>query len=91
MDSAEPFVLYVGKRFVDRASKTFGLGFIVREPLVEILRKIGVRFEELDRDGAKAALERIGESKLIREKLAGKIEVKGATENLWTLIIGHGS
>ncbi|MGC8998848.1 MAG: hypothetical protein ACP5JW_05585 [Candidatus Bathyarchaeia archaeon] len=63
MDSVEPFALYVSKRFVDKASKTFGLGFLVRKPLVEILKKMGVRFEELDRDGAKLALERIGESK----------------------------
>ena len=62
MNSAEPFVLYVSKRFVDKASKTFGLGFLVRKPLLEIIKKMGVRFEELDRDEAKVALERIGES-----------------------------
>ena len=31
--------------------------------MVEILGKMGVAFEELDRDEAKIALERIGESK----------------------------
>jgi len=65
MESADPFVLYVSKRFMDKASKTFGLGFLVRKPLVEILRKMGVAFEELDRDKAKMALDRIGESKSV--------------------------
>jgi hypothetical protein len=65
MGSADPFVLYVSKRFMDKASKTFGLGFLVRKPLVEILRKMGVAFEELDRDKAKMALDRIGESKSV--------------------------
>ncbi len=60
---SEPFALYVSKRFVDKASKTFGLGFVVRKPLVEILRRMGVEFKELDRDEAKMALDRIGESK----------------------------
>jgi hypothetical protein len=60
---AEPFVLYVSKRFLDKASKAFGLGFIVRKPLVEIFEKMGVTFKELDRDEARAALDRIGETK----------------------------
>ncbi|MEM0217411.1 MAG: hypothetical protein QXM73_01475, partial [Candidatus Nezhaarchaeales archaeon] len=59
----EPFVLYVSKRFIDKASKTFGLGLIVRKPLVEILRKMNVKFKELDRDEAKAALDRIAETR----------------------------
>ncbi|MEM2466719.1 MAG: hypothetical protein QXZ47_05465 [Candidatus Bathyarchaeia archaeon] len=63
MSIPEPFVLYVGKRFVDKASKAFGLGHIVRKPLVEILKKMDVNFKELDRDEAKAALDRLGESK----------------------------
>jgi hypothetical protein len=65
MESADPFVLYVSKRFMDKASKTFGLGFLVRKPLVEILRKMGVAFEELVRDKAKMALDGIGESKSV--------------------------
>jgi len=56
-------VLYVSKRFIDKASKTFGLGLIVRKPLVEILRKMNVKFKELDRDEAKAALDRIAETR----------------------------
>jgi len=63
MERSEPFVLYVSKRFMDKASKTFGLGILTRKPLVEILKKMGVAFEELDRDKAKVALDRIGESK----------------------------
>ncbi|MGQ9680385.1 MAG: hypothetical protein ACUVV4_06420 [Candidatus Bathyarchaeia archaeon] len=54
----EPFVLYVSKRFIDRASKSFGLGFIVRKPLVEVLEKMDVKFTELGRDEAKIALDR---------------------------------
>ncbi|MGB9727675.1 MAG: hypothetical protein ACPLZF_04625 [Nitrososphaeria archaeon] len=65
MSSIEPFVLYVSKRFVDRASKAFSLGFLVRKPLLEILKKLNVSFRELDRDEAKLALERLGESKAI--------------------------
>jgi len=53
----------VSKRFIDKASKTFGLGLIVRKPLVEILRKMNVKFKELDRDEAKAALDRIAETR----------------------------
>ncbi|MGC8975381.1 MAG: hypothetical protein ACP5KB_04205 [Thermoprotei archaeon] len=60
---SEPFMLYVSKRFVDRASKVFGLGLIVRKPLVDILRKMGVQFTELDRDEARKTLEAVTESK----------------------------
>lgn len=59
----EPFVLYASKRFVDRTSKALGLGLIVRKPLIGILKKMGVRLEELDRDGAKEVLERLSGSK----------------------------
>ncbi len=55
----EPFTLYVSKRFLDKASKSFSLGFIVRKPLVEILKKMNVSFKELEREEAKAALEGI--------------------------------
>lgn len=55
--------MYVSKRFLDKASKTFGLGLIVRKPLIEIFRKMGVPFKELDRDEAKMVLDRIAESK----------------------------
>ncbi|MEM3578472.1 MAG: hypothetical protein QXX51_08550 [Candidatus Bathyarchaeia archaeon] len=74
MSTPEPFVLYVGKRFVDKASKTFGLGLIVRKPLVEILKKMDVKFKELERDEAKAALERLGESKGITVSTAQLIK-----------------
>ncbi|MEM0202892.1 MAG: hypothetical protein QXO16_00655 [Archaeoglobaceae archaeon] len=60
---SEPFALYVSKRFLDKASKAFGLGFIVRKPLVDMLRKMNVPFRELERDEAKNALERVAESK----------------------------
>ncbi len=60
---SEPFALYVSKRFLDKASKAFGLGLIVRKPMVDILRKMNVSFKELDRDEAKDALERVAESK----------------------------
>ncbi|MEM2315056.1 MAG: hypothetical protein QW826_01325 [Candidatus Nezhaarchaeales archaeon] len=39
------------------------MGLIVRKPLVEILRKMNVKFKELDRDEAKAALDRIAETR----------------------------
>lgn len=63
MSGAEPFLLYVSKRFLDKASKSFKLGLIVRRPLVEILKRIDVDFKELDRDEAKSALERVSETK----------------------------
>jgi len=59
----EPFVLYASKRFIDKASKTFGLGLIVRKPLTGILEKMNVSFKELGRDEAKATLDRIAESR----------------------------
>lgn len=59
----EPFVLYVSKRFLDKASKAFGLGFLVRKPLMEILKKMDVKYKELEREEAKAALEQLAESK----------------------------
>lgn len=62
MTVAEPFILYASKRFMDKASKAYGLGMLARKPLIDILRKMGVGFRELDRDEAKAALERIAES-----------------------------
>jgi len=31
-------MFYVGKSFIDRAKKTFSMGFIVRKPLLQILR-----------------------------------------------------
>lgn len=52
----------MSKRFVDKASKAFRLGLVVRKPLTEILKKMDVPFKELDRDEAKAALDRIAES-----------------------------
>ncbi|MEM2176287.1 MAG: hypothetical protein QXN34_03025 [Archaeoglobaceae archaeon] len=61
--TAEPFILYVSKRFIDKASKTFGLGFLVRKPVLEIFRKLGVDFVELGRDEAKKVIEELGESK----------------------------
>ena len=63
MAMPEPLALYVSKRFLDKASKTFGLGFIVRKPLTEILKKMNVSFKELERDEAKTALDRLAESK----------------------------
>ncbi len=74
MQNPEPFVLYVSKRFMDKASKTFGLGIFTRKPLVEILKKMGVAVEELDRDKAKIALERLGESKGITVSTAQLIK-----------------
>ena len=65
MSVVEPFMVYVSKRFVDAASKTFGLGFIVRKPLVDILRKMGVAFVELDSGKAQRALDRVAASKSI--------------------------
>lgn len=56
-------MLYVSKRFLDKASRTFGLGLVVRKPLVDILKKMGVKVVELDRDEAQKALERLSESK----------------------------
>jgi len=61
---SEPFVLYVSARFMREAFKTFGLGLMAaRRPLAEILKKLNISFNELSRDEAKAALDRIGESK----------------------------
>lgn len=59
----EPFILYVSKRFLDRASKVFGLGFIVRKPLIEIFRKLNIPFKELERDEAQEVINSIAESK----------------------------
>jgi hypothetical protein len=59
----EPFVLYISKRFLDRASKNFNLGFLVRKPLLEILKKMDLEFKELDRDEAEKVLGQIAETK----------------------------
>lgn len=59
----EPFVLYVSKRFMDKASKSFGLGFLVRKPVLEIAKKLNLNFVEIEREEAKNAIERLGESK----------------------------
>ncbi|MGC8860465.1 MAG: hypothetical protein ACP5KL_03490 [Thermoplasmata archaeon] len=62
MEEGEPFVLYVSKRFLDKASKAYGLGLLVRKPLLDILMKMNVNCRELERDEARAALERLSES-----------------------------
>lgn len=62
MSGLEPFLLYVSKRFLDKASKAFNFGLIVRRPLVEIMKRVGVDFKELEREEARAALERVGEA-----------------------------
>jgi hypothetical protein len=62
VESIEPFVLYVSKRFLDRASKSFSLGFLVRKPLLEIFKKMGLEFKELERDEAKEVLTQIAET-----------------------------
>ena len=62
-ESVEPYILYVSKKFLDQANKTFKLGFLVRKPLLEILKKMGLKVNELDRDEAKRAIEQISETK----------------------------
>lgn len=62
-ENVEPYILYVSKNFLDQANKTFKLGFIVRKPLLEILRKMGLKITELDRDQAKRVIEQISETK----------------------------
>ncbi|MEM1956942.1 MAG: hypothetical protein QXX76_01585 [Archaeoglobaceae archaeon] len=60
----DPFILYVSKRFLDKATKTFELGLFTRKP--EIAKRIGLVFVEIDREGAKRSIERLGESKGLR-------------------------
>ncbi len=55
-------MLYVSKRFIDKASKTFGLGLVVRKPLIDILKKMNIPLKELSREEAKEALDRVAES-----------------------------
>ena len=50
-------MFYVGKSFIDRAKKAFSMGFIVRKPLLQILRGMGFQPIEMDRDEVKNALE----------------------------------
>jgi len=59
----EPFVLFVNKKFMDKASKVFGLGFLARKRMLQIFEKLGIQFLELDREGAKNAIEKIGEAR----------------------------
>ena len=47
MGSADPFVLYVSKRFMDKASKTFGLGFLVESHWWKFLGKWAWRSRSL--------------------------------------------
>ncbi len=63
MRDVEPFLLFVSKRFLDKASKSLKLGLIARRPLVEIMKRFDLDFKELDRDEAKSALEGIAEAK----------------------------
>ncbi|MEM0214990.1 MAG: hypothetical protein QXI54_04095 [Archaeoglobaceae archaeon] len=70
----EPFVLFVSKRFLDKASKVFGLGFLARKPALDIFKKLGVSLTELDREQAKNAVERVGESKGINISTAQLIK-----------------
>ncbi len=52
----------MSKRFIDKASKTFGLGLVVRKPLADILKKMNIPLKELSREEAKEALDRVAES-----------------------------
>ncbi|MGC9090093.1 MAG: hypothetical protein ACP5IV_08140, partial [Caldisericia bacterium] len=47
---------------MDKASKAYGLGLLVRKPLLDILMKMNVNCRELERDEARAALERLSDS-----------------------------
>ncbi|MEM3406429.1 MAG: hypothetical protein QW806_06400 [Nitrososphaerota archaeon] len=62
-ENVEPYILYVSKNFLDQANKAFKLGFLVRKPLLEILRKMGLKITELERDEAKGVIEQISETK----------------------------
>ncbi len=59
----QPFVLFVSKRFVDLAKKSFGLGFVVRKPLVRMLQSMGVGFAEVDRNEAMRRLDEVASSR----------------------------
>ncbi|MEM3211246.1 MAG: hypothetical protein QXZ67_03945 [Thermoplasmata archaeon] len=65
MEEMGPYILYFSKRFMDTASKKFGLGILVRKPLPELFKKMNIMVIELDRNQAKAALEKLSESKNI--------------------------
>ncbi|MEM2457755.1 MAG: hypothetical protein QXM61_02750 [Archaeoglobaceae archaeon] len=64
----------MSKKFLDKASKVFGLGFLARKPALDIFKKLGVQLTELDRDQAKIAIEKIGESKGINISTAQLIK-----------------
>ncbi|MCS7144653.1 MAG: hypothetical protein NZ879_06500 [Archaeoglobaceae archaeon] len=70
----EPFVLFASKKFLDKASKVFGLGFLVRKPALEIFKKLGIPLTELDREQAKNAIEKVGESKGMNISMAQLIK-----------------
>lgn len=53
----EPFMFYVGKSFYNSAKRVFNLGFIVRKPLLGILRSMDFQPIDMDRDEAKRVLE----------------------------------
>ncbi|MGB9658924.1 MAG: hypothetical protein ACPLY9_00160 [Nitrososphaerales archaeon] len=57
----EPYILYVGKSFMDKARKEFGIGVLARKPLLEIFQKLGIQFNEIDRDEAKRQLDLIAQ------------------------------
>ena len=65
MEEMGPYILYFSKRFMDTVSKKFGLGILVRKLLPELFKKMNIMVIELDRDQAKAALEKLSESKNI--------------------------
>lgn len=53
----EPLMFYVGKSFYNSAKRVFNLGFIVRKPLLGILRSMDFQPIDMDRDEAKRVLE----------------------------------
>ncbi|MCS7130903.1 MAG: hypothetical protein NZ872_05745 [Archaeoglobaceae archaeon] len=70
----EPFVLFTSKKFLDKASKVFGLGFLTRKPALEIFKKLGIPIVELNREQAKNAIERVGETKGMNISMAQLIK-----------------
>jgi hypothetical protein len=57
----EPYVLYVGKSFMDGARREFGLGPLSRKLLLKMVEKLEVPFREIDRDEAKRQLDSIAQ------------------------------
>jgi hypothetical protein len=58
-EKIEPYILYTSNNFLKGMEKAYNLGLLPRKPFLQILKKMNIQFNELDRENAKKVLEEL--------------------------------